>query len=354
MFMRPAGLTEGALKTTMLLVGAVVAFSSLPAFGQVLGGAPPGITEQERQLEEAQRTDVFPLGVGVSLGQSMSAATFNRDEYVRRASYDLSLGVSPYWRITPMLRLTAGISVSQSVIENYDSSVTYRHRMLLSDTSLGLSYARIVVIPGIDVNVGGSLGCSFPTSIQSRYRTLYMSSRAGLSLSRAAGPLFISYGFSFFKNFNEYDQPAVDTGEEQYVVLAHFRGHEQLTTDLIATGGANTSFGIMNSLMVSWGITDELSLTVMYGLNQSWTYRSFPDDEYKAELADAGRGYRDAQSGTIDVSYQLDEHLGISAGVDTATAPKTADNQAWIFPFANFWDRYRNNTSIYLGVGGNF
>jgi len=322
---------------------------------QESAGAPPAVTEQERRLEEAKQ-EKFPIGAGVSLTQEIGGGTFIDDPYVRRASYDVSLSLSPYWRITPMVRLSAGMSISQSVVENYESSVTYKNRLLLSDLSLGVSHAQFFKIPLLDIGVNGGIGIGLPTSLQSQYRTLLLSSNARLGLSRAIGPVYIAYGISFFKNFNRYTTPVIDKSKAgEHVVLSHYQGNEQLSTDLIAVGGANTSFGLVNSIMASWNITDALSFGIMYSLNHSWTYTSYPKDELSSEFADEGRGYRDGQSGILDLSYQFNEYVSASIGTATMVSPKTANNKSYVFPFANFWDDYRrNNTSIYVSLGGNF
>lgn len=347
---------EGTLKRAILWVFAgLVVVSSWPALAQESAGAPPAVTEQERRLEEAKK-EKFPIGAGVSLTQEIGGGTFIDDPYVRRASYDVSLGLAPYWRITPMMRLTAGLSISQSVVENYESSVTYKNRLLLSDLSLGLSHAQLFKIPVLDIGVNGGLGIGFPTSLQSQYRTLLLSSNARLGMGRSIGPVYIAYGISFFKNFNQYTQPVIDKSKAgEHVVLAHYQGNEQLTTDLVAVGGANTSFGLVNSIMASWNITDALSFGIMYAYNNSWTYTSYPKDELSAEYADGGQGYRDSQQGVLDLSYQFNDYVSASIGTATMVSPKSADNKAYVFPFANFWDDYRrNSTSVYVSLGGNF
>ncbi len=336
----------------------LVLWAALPTAVRAQDGetAPPAITEEERALEEAKRgKEPFPIGGSVALTQSIGGGTFTEDPYVRRASYDVSLQLSPYWRITPLLRLSAGLAVSQSLVENQDSDTTLKNRTLLSDTTLALNHMQLFKIPVLDVGVRGGISFSFPTSLQSQYRTLYFSSRANLGLSKIVGPVYIGYGLSVFKNFNRYTSPVIDKSKVgEHVVLAHFEGNEQLTTDLVSTGGDNTSFGLMNSLVVSWNVTDKLSLAAYYALNHSWTYNTYDKDELSSPYADAGRGMRDAQTGVVDVTYMVNRNLSVSLGAQTMVAPKTADNKDFIFPFLNFSAHHRNNSAIYLSLGGNF
>jgi len=322
--------------------------------------APPAITEEERIIEEAKAgKKPFPVGASASLTQSLGGGTFVEDPHVRRASYDVSLGFTPYWRITPLLQLSATATVSQSLVENYDNqgagAITKKNRTLLSDTGLALNHMRLITIPVVDVNVRGGVGLVFPTSLQSQYRSLYLGSKASVSLSKIVGPVYLAYGFSFSKNFNRFTSPVVDVSEVgEHVVLAHFEGNEQLTTDLVSTGGNNTSFGTGNQFLVSWNITDQISLAALYAVNHAWTYRSYEDDELAGEYADGGRGMRNSQRGIIDITYMVNKHLSLSLGTDTLVAPKSANNKEFVFPFLNFSNNYRNNSSVYLSVGGRY
>ncbi len=315
------------------------------------------VTGEQAKVEEG----AFPLGASVSFGQSLGAGTFIADKYLRRASYDVSLRFSPYWNITRLLSLSAGIGVSASLVENYDSSMTYERRWILSDTSLSLRHANLVTIPWLDVGVNGSLSFTFPTSPQSHYRQLYFSGRANVGLSKSFGDFYMGYSLGFYKNFNRYTSPAINTDEVgDHIILAHFEGAEQLTNDLIATGGSNTSFGVLNSLSIGYSWPDlfvpgqTLSVGMNYSINHSWTYESWPKDDLSSEYAVAGRGHRDSHGGGVDVGYQINKYLGVSVGVDTMVAPKTDDNKAFVFPLLNFSNNYRNNTSFSATVTGTF
>jgi len=317
---------------------------------------PYGITEEERLLEEA-RSDKkpFPIGVSGGISQTIGGGTFIRDPYVRRPSVDLSFSVSPFWRITPLMRLSAGVGVSTTLVENYDSGNTRPNQWYVSDTSLSFSHAQIYKIPVAEIGISAGLSLGFPSSLQSQFRSLIMSVRGNIGLSRSVGPVYFGYGFGFFKNFNQYTMPMLDrkkVGDK--VILAHYRGNEQLTTDLVAVGGLNTSFGLSNSFTVSWSIIDELSLAVQYSLTHGWTYGSYPKDELSSEYAHGGMSRRDGQSGVIDLSYSFNPYVSASLGIQTAVAPKTADNKAFIFPFANFSNNWRNNTGIYISVGARY
>lgn len=343
-------------RAILCVISWMVLLAAMPATAQESETAPPAITEEERALQEAKEGKTrSPLGASLSVSQSIGGGTFVADPNIRRASYDVSLSMSPYWRITPMMRLSAGLSVSQAIVENYASTTTLRNRTLLSDLSFDFSHFRLFTIPGLGIGVNGSVGISLPTSLQSQYRGLYFSTKANLGLSKSVGPVYLAYRFSAYKNLNRYTSPIIDKSTVgEHVVFAHYAGNEQLTTDLVSVGGNNTSFGIVNSVMASWNIGAGVSFAVVYAVNNSWAYNARSLDEFASDYAEDGMGQRDAQTGVVDISYQFSDNMSVSLGSATMTAPKTANNENVIFPFLNFSNNQRNNTSVYMSLNGNF
>jgi len=348
---------EATLKRTLCFLAAlVIGFAAMPAYALDNDSAPPAITEEERALLEAKAgKKPFPLGAMVELTQAVGGGTFVSDPNVRRAAYDVSLSLWPYWRIAPMWRLTGKFDIAQSVVENYDSTATYRNRTVLADIVLDLTRMRFYTIPGAGISMSGSLILGFPTGPVSQFRNQILSTMAKLSFSKIVGPVYLGYWVMGFKNFNEYESPTVSQDEEgEHVVLSHFQGNEQLTTDLVSVGGANVSFGIVNTFIVSWNVTDEVALAVMYQINNSFAYDVAPDDEYTSDFAEPGRGQRDSMRGIIDLTYQFTPALSVSLGTDTLVAPKTANNDSFIFPFANFSNDHRNSSAGYLALTGRY
>jgi len=329
---------------------------ALPAFGFDRDSAPPATTEEERILEAKEKgEEKFPVGLNVSFSQGIGGATFVEDKYTRRSAYDISLDVMPYWRFTDFFRFVVRTIATQSVVENADSVVTYQNRLQLSDTVVGFQHLRILEIPLVEVGVRGELTAALPTSPVSQFRGLIASPKTRWAFSRSLGPVFLQYGASFYKNLNRYETSYIDESVMgEHVALAHFNGNEQLTGDHFAAGPGNLSFGFINDFLVSWNMTDELALALYYEINNGWTYQSFPKDDLSSEFAVGGRAQRDATRGIVDVTYQFTPQLSVSVGTDTVVLPKTADNKAFVFPFANLSNNYRNSTQIYFGINGAF
>ncbi len=343
-------------RTLCFLAALVIGIAAMPAYALDNDSAPPAITEEERAMLEAKAgKEPFPLGAMVSVTQAVGGGTFVSDPNVRRAAYDVSLSLWPYWRIAPMWRLTGKFDIAHSVVENYESTATYRNRTVFADSVLDLTRMRFYTIPGVGISMSGSLMVSLPTGPVSQFRNQLFSSMAKLSFSKIVGPVYLGYWVMGFKNFNKYESPTVSKDDEgEHVVLSHFQGNEQLTTDLISVGGANVSFGVVNTWIMSWNLTDEVALAVMYQINNSFAYDVAPDDEYTSEYADPGHGQRDSMRGIIDLTYQFTPELSVSIGTDTLVAPKTADNEDFIFPFANFSNNHRNSSAGYLSLTGRY
>ena len=342
----------------ILIVLAIAAFSSavLPAHASENDTAPPAITEEERILQEAKAAQApFPVGATIVLDQAVGGGTFVDNPYTRRPNYSVSLDLRPYVRITPYFRLKARTVFTTAVIENFDTTTTYRNRTVQSDTWFDLSYTKLATIPVVGIGVNATLRTTVPTSPESQYATLVTAERLVLSFGKTVGRFMFHWYPSVYKNFNSYTSPSVDTSEVgDHVALAHFKGPEQIGGDLVSVGGNNVSHGIINGFDVLWNITDELALYVYYQISNAWTYNSYPDDEFTSSNAEAGRGQRDSQWGILDLSYQVTPVYSLSIGTSTLLAPKSADNEEFVFPFANFSNNHRASTDIYFDIAATF
>jgi len=342
----------------LLLASAVVALGS-PAPAGAVGGA----TGEVGEAEEAEGS--FPLGAMVILDQSVGAGTFLANEFERRPSYTMTLSFFPMWRVTDNLTLRGRLDVSKELVASASSETTKKGETQIFDTMLTALYRSFYAVPeDVSVvgglNVGGMFDLILPTSKQSQFRTLIMGVRPALVVTWPLGPVSIQYMLRVTKNFNQYTSPVVDVSADQPVALARLRGNEEVAADLIAVGGNNVEWSVANRLTVPWDIGatfgwgTELVLTVDYMLSHSWTYRSYPDDELAAANALAGRGQRDVEMGTIEVSWGVIKHLYLALGVTSYQPPKTADNEGFRVPFLNFADLAGNYTSLYFDVIGVF
>ena len=317
-------------------VPAAQAASSVPSSVVILTGSSTG----------GKRKSNF--GGIVALSQSLGLGTFVADQYARNPYYGWGLSLRPRYFITSKLFVELGFSIQGELTQSYQSSNTKKRQVMPSDLFLTLKYQDVYEIPVLKIRMSPSLRLGAPTSLESRYRNLYLSGAIGLDLSRTFGNHFLlHYNIRFNKNFNRTFTPTLGTD----VAVARFRGYEDAGGGEIINGvDNNTSFSVSNSLTAVGIINDQWSITLMLGIQNSWTYANIALDEFSSEYAKGGRGQRDSTVGTLDVSYQPFKHVGFSLGITSAQPAKTRDNKRIRFPFFDFSSEGNNFTQFYLDV----
>jgi len=271
------------------------------------------------------------------------------------------LSIRPRYYFTDQIFAELRIDLQQELTTSYVTSTTKKRQLMPSDTMLTVkwqnaaSYERWLMFSPY-IRLGA------PSSYESHYRGLYLSLAAGFDLTSILGPAVLSYSFRFNKNFNEYDRATVpkivdpETGKladetDALRPISVFRsgGAEDLGSS-IAIGVNNTSFSIFNSLMLSFLLSDEWTVTIQFALANAWTYANLPNDDQSGIGAKGGRGQKDLMYGVLDVTYQPFEHVGFSLGISTRQLPKTQDNSSYNFPWWDYREPQLNNSVVYFDV----
>ena len=315
------------------------------------------------ELIEEEKAGSFPLGATIIFDQSIAAGTFIQNDYERRPSYALGLTFLPTWRVTDNLVIGGRLDIQKEVITNAGSTTTKNRETTLADVILGLTDVSFYRVPD-DVpvmngfNIGGTLDFALPTSKESRFATKIMTVRGTMLASYPIGPVRIDYNLRGTKSFNRYSSPVVQVSGATPVAIARARGAEELAPDLIAVGGNNIEWSILNRLAVTWDISQtfgfperELALAVDYSIINRWAYTSYANDELTAENAKSGRGRSDLEIGIVEASVKVVEHVYLALGVNTyLQPPKSANNKTFRAPFFNFQNGADNYTSVYFDV----
>lgn len=288
----------------------------------------------------------------VVLEQSLGLGTFVADEYARNPYYGWSLTLRPRYFFTDKLFAELRFTLQGELTKSYTTSTTHKRQVMPSDLFLTLKYQNLYTIPVLNIALSPSLRFGAPTSYESRYRNLYLSGAAGLDMQRIFGSHFLLYySFRFNKNFNETFTPTLD----DKVALTRFRGVEDAGGGMVVNGvDNNISYSVYNSLAATGIISDEWSITLVVGIQNSWTYANIAKDEFSSQYAKAGRGQRDSTFGTLDVTYQPFKHVGFSLGVSSSQPAKTRDNKKFRFPFFDFSSEGNNYTNFYFDVYATF
>jgi hypothetical protein len=202
-----------------------------------------------------------------------------------------------------------------------------------------------------------------PTSEGSRVETLVTSLGARVSASQPVGPVFLTLGTGFRKNFHRYTHPTRDPNTGEALTTRDGLVVEEVVTGLARTGGSelagatyfdgesnNTSMVLSNSLSAFYPASEKWGFGISYNLSNSWTYESYPLDELSGVGAKAGRGRRDSHGGTLFANYQALDQLSFGAGMATGGPTRTADDKSIRFPFFNFEGAESNMTTFFLSV----
>lgn len=288
----------------------------------------------------------FPFGGIAILEQSLGVGTFVANEYARTPYYAYLVSLRPRYYITDQLSAELRFDFSQELTVSSGTSTTYKRQVMPADLLLTVRYQDVYKIPKVGIGISPFVRIGAPTSYESRYRNLYVSTAAGFDLTKLLGPVFLDYTLRATKNFNGTTTATV-TGP---VAVVRRQGAEDLGNGEVATGDNNVEWSVFNSLMATFILSDQWSISLQLAIANSWTYDGPGKDALASDYAKGGRGQRDKTYGVLDVTYQPFEHFGFSAGISSTQPAKTADNKSFRFPFFDFSSEGNNYTTFYLDV----
>jgi hypothetical protein len=271
----------------------------------------------------------------------------------QRASYTLTVDARAGWKFDDHQMAWLRFPVSQQVVQNYDTPTTTPNQILIGDVEARYIYNNLVKLDDAGFAVTPYLYLAGGTSLSARYQSRLLSVRPGVRLSYKLGPANLYYEGRFTKNFHRYTSPTLDGGLG--IAVARLGGSEDLAGDVVAAGGVNSEFSLLNRITAVFSLPADLSLTFDFAYIQSWSYAWDNDDDLTAANADTGRNLNDISQAVIDVSWQSPvPNLIISSGVVTAQTPKTANNDGFRFPFFDFIAPNSNSTTFYLDAIASF
>ena len=355
-----------------------MALKVLPALGFLLIATPASAQEEaaasdEVTLEESVETsdddDRIPDSVAMLTGGSsggsrkipfggflllegqLGSGTFVNGES-KTPFFAWLLSVRPRYYFTDQIFAELRIDLQQELTTSYNSGTTKKRQLMPSDTLLTVKWMNAAAYEHW-IMFSPYIRLGAPSSYESHFRNLYLSAAAGFDITSILGPAVLTYTFRFNKNFNETTQATVGVDELRPVASVRAGGAEDLGST-IATGINNTSFSIFNSLMLSFLLSDEWTLTAQFAIANAWTYSDIPLDEMSGTGATGGRGQRDLMYGVVDLSYQPFKHVGFSLGISTRQLPKSADNKSYRFPWWDTREPEANNSVVYFDVYATF
>lgn len=300
------------------------------------------------------------LSIAASASMSFGQSTFQTgSSYVRDPMVDWSLSLSSSYMFSDGTRFSANASMSQELTDANGDDQPYT--LLFSDLGLGASRPLYRFEKG--PALFGALFVQLPMSTASRVETLRASTGARVVAAQQLGGIAFSLGSGFRKNFHEYTVPTRDPRTGERLQTRDGLVVEEVVTGIARTGGSelagatyfdgesnNTSMIWSNSLSAFYMATQKLGFNISYNLSHSWTYESFPLDEFSGVGASEGRGRRDSHGGSLSAMYQATDRINLGAGMATGGPTRTADDKHIRFPFFNFYGPESNMTTFFISV----
>lgn len=309
------------------------------------GGATDDTTAAVKVTEE---TPFLDWGAMVVYENSLGLGTFVAGEQ-QRAQWDMLLGLrANLYLFQKYLRVQAGLSMTQPVIENADSGRAHANEFLLGDFSLGFAIPNLYTEPVTGIRFGAATSFAFPTSLASQYANRYLGWNTSLFVSKSFGPVRLLYQFGFSKNFHGTKSPELD-----YEYVPSIQNYPAV--------GVSTDFSFSNHIGVSVSFLEDFYAGLDFFIFNSFKYDTEGDIDFTEDgtpvgtspNADPGRGRSDLTSMALEVGWSPLKYLTVALGVSTYQPPKTSDGTGFRFPL-NFSDASANYTTIYLDVVGTY
>jgi hypothetical protein len=277
----------------------------------------------------------------IAYRNSVTAISLDRSaELTYNPFWGMALEISPRYWFDDTWSVAASLEVQRELTEADDT--TRDNETQLGDLSLRFIARNLAKIPGIDAQITGILGFSFPTSLASQGQTMLFtvapSMRLGWSFSEVLSGLAFGYTVRFTKLFYEYT-----TGElESPVVPGCFAGSSGSCDRFLNTGVRNASYRLSNNFDASLFFTEELSMSASFGFVVSWLYDDVDDERVNFQQLEP-QDERYALIADVGLTWVPAGPLAVTFGASTFN-PQLAPDGSRYTPFFNRF------TTLYLDL----
>jgi len=308
----------------------VLAFLVIPALAQAQPLGDPS------KLVESSAVPEKRLSAFVALSNSLGLATFVADDKADNPYFAQSVSIGPRYSLAPRLTLGLGWSLGWEYTAPERQS---GRRYSPSDVSGSISHSELWGSEPLGLKLSGSLTAIAPTSFESRANNTVTNLTASPSLIKSLGDrLRLSYTFSFTK-YLPYRQHG---GDDQTL---YDDDGILLCADDNCRSGQNRNFSLRNAVGLSYQFTDKLTGLLRLGISHAWSF---------APEGGSWTNQRalDATSGSIGVSYAVNETYTVSGGVSSGQPALDSRGVRPRFPFADFESPANGFTSFGLTITG--
>lgn len=281
------------------------------------------------------------------------------DGTAREFSYSLSIGGS--YKLSDLLSASVTFNADQGLTAT-NQGTTPARTLYFRETVLGLSTTNLwkeEEYTGIGVDVSGRV--FLPTDVAAINANRIMGLGAGVNLRRSfddvgPGSLSLSYGFSVRANLGGAQRDANPTSARRVTAasIAAFSSYD--AADVLygdSVGGLNTMVSIANRIGVAYTFLDDFSLGLDFGISNAFQRDGATEANAGIRSSDnsvPGGGQTDVAQTSLYFGYQLNDYVGLSGGISTATDPFIHDGSGYAvrFPFFDFSEPENNLSSVFL------
>ena len=298
-------------------------------------------TEKIVSAEQKEPWQHSLRATSLSYLNTMSTLTLRRDaELTYNPYYAMTLALSPHYWFDEIFYLSGFVAMTGELTEA--DNTTYSHEIQFHDSVLKGGASNFWTIPHAKIDLSFSLSSVFPTSKQSRAKTMILGLRPELTLSRRfdlLGGLGLSYQLGATKFFNQYT-----TAQRETPIVPHCLAGTGQCDAFLNTGVRNTDWRLANSFAMSLDITEWIGLSVSGGIIIDWLYEiEKSEDEPISWQAQESTDKRHTMVFGAEVYGRPLLPLVVALGVSTVNPQLTPDSE-YETPFFN---RY---TAVYLDL----
>jgi hypothetical protein len=350
-------------------------YTNIVLIGLLAAGAEPAPSGSTAAVSATSPAGPWSaLSVDVALESSVGIGTFVADVHADAPYYASTLSLSPAWAVLDTLSVGLDLSATYEWTrwvtpcrpksgprttgapqeDCSDTDEANGRRWDLGDVGLWLSKDGLYALGGVELS--GSTSIGLPLSRASRATGLAFSWGAGLSASRALGPVTLGLGLRWRKMFPLRAANALDAADVEDARIPITRCASFRRTDCVLLTGFVASWRGAADLSARVRIVDGLSAGASIGYAYTRSFgtggdaRSAVRTDVDGRVVVDGVNEFDSTSGSVDVRWAPRDDLALSLGLASVQPARTADGKALRFPFWDLVSPANNFSALYLEV----
>ncbi len=317
------------------------------------------------------------FGGNFTLDNSIPSGTFIfNNAYTFNPAVTTNLYLRPSYTFTiGSQSLKAEIWQTFSFSDVLDQNSTITRRFTWTDTRVSLYDNKFYEEPHTKLQFGAYLRGSIPISYQSQFQTVITSVSGGVNVKKNLYRFNLQLGLAASKSFDRQTSAgfpcsasqvsplAIVPGEAPDVssadVLEGFENGDCRSGDTSQAQVVNTDWALIPNASVAYNFTDKLSLALAFYYIRSFQY-PVPVNGLSSTVQSTsgpvvnGQQSGDSLWGITSLSYNIDEHWGVSLGIWNVGLPQTSYGHDYRFPFLDTLAFNSNDWNLFVDLSATF